>query len=192
MPAFFWIGNHHGLDFVNTAAADDRGEPVELLNGYNAFTNWLDQAGLVAPSVVRAVPELEREQLLDWARRLRTAARNVLDPQARDASGARALDTVVAEVPVRLAYSNANRHLAPIEAHNPKDRVRLALALAVLEATSLAVARVRRCGRDGCVLLFFDTSKNNSRRWCDMAACGNRVKASAHYHRHRADPSPDT
>jgi predicted RNA-binding Zn ribbon-like protein len=57
--------------------------------------------------------------------------------------------------------------------------------LAVLEATRLDRSRVRRCGREGCVLLFLDTSKNNTRRWCDMAVCGNRVKAATHYHRHR-------
>jgi predicted RNA-binding Zn ribbon-like protein len=26
-----------------------------------------------------------------------------------------------------------------------------------------------------------DTSKNKSRRWCDMGDCGNRAKARRHY-----------
>jgi predicted RNA-binding Zn ribbon-like protein len=34
--------------------------------------------------------------------------------------------------------------------------------------------RVRQCPE--CGFLFFDRSKNNSRRWCDMATCGNRAK----------------
>lgn len=36
-----------------------------------------------------------------------------------------------------------------------------------------------------CEWLFLDRSKNRSRAWCDMAVCGNRVKARLHYHRKR-------
>ena len=45
------------------------------------------------------------------------------------------------------------------------------------------VARVRSCAADDCRWLFVDTSKNRSRRWCDMANCGNRAKARRHYRR---------
>jgi predicted RNA-binding Zn ribbon-like protein len=31
------------------------------------------------------------------------------------------------------------------------------------------------------VWLFIDASKNATRRWCDMASCGNRAKARRHY-----------
>ena len=91
------------------------------------------------------------------------------------------------EVPVRLAHSGVSGSDTPVAAVAPLDRIRLALALAVLDATRLDPSRVRRCGRQGCVLLFFDTSKNSTRRWCDMAVCGNRVKAAAHYQRHHGD-----
>jgi predicted RNA-binding Zn ribbon-like protein len=38
-----------------------------------------------------------------------------------------------------------------------------------------------------CQWLFLDRSRNRSRAWCDMAVCGNRAKASRHYHRHREE-----
>ncbi|MCZ4430782.1 CGNR zinc finger domain-containing protein [Agrobacterium sp. SOY23] len=41
--------------------------------------------------------------------------------------------------------------------------------------------RLRICGN--CGWLFIDRSRNKSRIWCDMAVCGNRQKASRHYHR---------
>jgi predicted RNA-binding Zn ribbon-like protein len=44
-------------------------------------------------------------------------------------------------------------------------------------------ALVRRCGGPDCVLFFYDTSKNHSRRWCSMDACGGRAKAGAYYRR---------
>ena len=187
MSEFFWVGNHPGLDLFNTAAADDNGEPVELLDGFDALASWLGEAQLVTPADVRAVPARQRPQLLRWTRRLRDAGRQVVDRDVPRAADDRALDAIVAEVPVRLAHSGVSGSITPVEAAAPHDRIRLALALAVLDATRLDRSRVRRCGRQGCVLLFFDTSKNGTRRWCDMAVCGNRVKAAAHYARHRPD-----
>ena len=43
--------------------------------------------------------------------------------------------------------------------------------------TSERMAMVRSCGAERCRWLFLDTSKNHSRRWCDMKTCGNRMKA---------------
>lgn len=45
--------------------------------------------------------------------------------------------------------------------------------------------RLRHCSNDQCLWLFFDDSKNGSRRWCSMQACGNRAKAHRHYLRIR-------
>ena len=41
--------------------------------------------------------------------------------------------------------------------------------------------RVRRCANDACLWLFIDESKAGTRRWCDMASCGNRAKSRRHY-----------
>jgi predicted RNA-binding Zn ribbon-like protein len=46
------------------------------------------------------------------------------------------------------------------------------------------LAKVRECEADDCEWLFLDTSRNHSRRWCDMTSCGNREKARRHYRRH--------
>ena len=43
--------------------------------------------------------------------------------------------------------------------------------------TSAQLDRVKVCEDDrGCGFLFLDTSRNRSRRWCDMKGCGNRAK----------------
>jgi predicted RNA-binding Zn ribbon-like protein len=41
--------------------------------------------------------------------------------------------------------------------------------------------RIKQCG--GCGWLFYDTSRNQLRRWCNMEICGNRAKARRHYER---------
>jgi len=48
------------------------------------------------------------------------------------------------------------------------------------------LSRLKRCGTPDCQWLFLDTSKNNSRRWCDMQSCGNRAKAKRYYQKSRS------
>ena len=45
-------------------------------------------------------------------------------------------------------------------------------------------ARIKIC--QFCGWLFHDKSKNQTRIWCDMAVCGNRIKARRNYSKKRA------
>ncbi len=47
------------------------------------------------------------------------------------------------------------------------------------------LSRIKIC--PNCHWLYLDESRNRSRRWCDMAVCGNRAKAKRHYHRKGAE-----
>ncbi|HZA66177.1 MAG TPA: CGNR zinc finger domain-containing protein, partial [Geminicoccaceae bacterium] len=50
--------------------------------------------------------------------------------------------------------------------------------------------RVRLCANEQCLWLFLDESKAGTRRWCNMASCGNRAKARRHYQRTRPRSEP--
>lgn len=57
-----------------------------------------------------------------------------------------------------------------------------AMMLATIAQDAVAVfgsdvERVRECAADDCHLIFFDSSRAGSRRWCSMKRCGNRQKA---------------
>ena len=45
---------------------------------------------------------------------------------------------------------------------------------------------IRLCEGRGCGWVFLDTSRNRTRRWCDMRICGNRAKARRHHERMKA------
>lgn len=45
--------------------------------------------------------------------------------------------------------------------------------------------RLKQCPGEHCGWVFFDMTKNGSRRWCEMSVCGNRAKARMHYRRHK-------
>lgn len=42
------------------------------------------------------------------------------------------------------------------------------------------VVRIRECAADDCALVFLDTSRPGTRRWCSMRGCGNRAKVQRH------------
>ncbi|MBA8881213.1 CGNR zinc finger domain-containing protein [Phyllobacterium myrsinacearum] len=60
-------------------------------------------------------------------------------------------------------------------------------AMRLLEPARLE--RIKIC--PNCHWLYFDESRNRSRRWCDMTVCGNRAKAQRHYRRNRGQPEHD-
>jgi predicted RNA-binding Zn ribbon-like protein len=54
--------------------------------------------------------------------------------------------------------------------------LRPVIRAAVELLTSDEILRVRTCADDSCAWLFLDTTRNRTRRWCDMKVCGNRSK----------------
>jgi predicted RNA-binding Zn ribbon-like protein len=57
--------------------------------------------------------------------------------------------------------------------------------------TGPAVERLRECEGDNCRLVFLDTSRPGTRRWCSMQRCGNRHKVRALRSRRAGLPAAD-
>ena len=60
---------------------------------------------------------------------------------------------------------------APIEA--VLGPISLSALTTLLQAD---LTRIKQCQGEKCGWLFFDATKNKSRRWCEMEVCGNRAK----------------
>jgi predicted RNA-binding Zn ribbon-like protein len=75
-------------------------------------------------------------------------------------------------------------------ATHPDDDLGWFLAPVVQAAVELLVSPgsryIRECAGHPCGWIFLDHSRNHSRRWCNMAGCGNRAKARRHYERSKA------
>jgi predicted RNA-binding Zn ribbon-like protein len=70
--------------------------------------------------------------------------------------------------------------------------VSVSRALSTIARDAVAVfgagpGRVRHCDASNCALIFVDTSRPNSRRWCSMQRCGNRTKVRVHRSKNRED-----
>jgi len=170
---FRFRGGHPALDLTATLQGRLKDSPRELLAEPEDLARWLVAAGL-APSGVDCDPAAVR-----LARELREAihqlvhahlagakpperARKVLNQVARQGSAARQL---TAEGEAQLA-GDALQRLAFVANE----------AVALLGGTDRG--RLRKCENEGCAVLFVDLSRSGARRWCSMAACGNRHKVA--------------
>jgi predicted RNA-binding Zn ribbon-like protein len=59
----------------------------------------------------------------------------------------------------------------------PVEAILGPIALSALSLVCQAdLSRIKQCPGQDCGWLFFDTTKNKNRRWCEMEVCGNRAK----------------
>ena len=86
---------------------------------------------------------------------------------------------------LRLAGSKGEFHL-DWDTDSSFERVLWPVVRSAVDlVTSGDVLRLRICEGNGCGWFFLDTTRNRSRRWCNMASCGNRAKVKRFYQRHK-------
>jgi predicted RNA-binding Zn ribbon-like protein len=191
---FDLCGGHPAIDFANTVSNRDD-HPIERLSSYPALIDFADQSGLLAPEL--------SARLRGWARAEPDAAARLLAEIVELREALYRLFTAVAgrvpPAPGDLAVLNRWWHALELDAgfswawaagsSSPDVVLAPVIAAAVELLTSPRRERISICEAEDCVWLFLDTSKNHSRRWCDMNQCGNRVKARRFYAR-RTEPPP--
>jgi predicted RNA-binding Zn ribbon-like protein len=191
---FLWVGNDLSLDFVNTTPVLD-GRPVDLLESFADLVDWLVEGGRLGESeravLSRRVRRAAGNALFEDARAFRSALRSLFEAVVAGASPpAGTLAAVNRQLRRREAPEVRYERGAYVRAARPASLDAHALLLPVAEAaadllTVRDVSLVRKCENPACVLFFYDTTKNHTRRWCSMAWCGNRHKVAAHYRRLR-------
>ena len=191
---FELTGGRLSLDFANTLDERKTDHPRELLGTYQDLLDWGTQAGSISArdaAVLRGYagrhPRVAASALAG-ARALREAIFQVL---------ATTVATGPAPPPALALLHDAISRVARMRQLEPAghgfswgwradatdlERVIWPVAWSAGELlTSADLDRVRLCAGAGCAWLFLDTSKNRTRRWCDMSVCGNRAKARRHY-----------
>jgi predicted RNA-binding Zn ribbon-like protein len=189
------------LDFANTAEWHAREDPLEKLHSYDDLVGWSLGAGLIG--------EKDAERLIRLGRRQPADATSVLDEALalREAIYAIFSATAAGSAPPAGAMQHFNAALAGAfsrarlepsadgfdwtwpGAGEALDGMLGPILLSTAELlTSDELQRVGECADDrGCGYLFYDTSRNHSRRWCSMESCGNRAKALRHYDRSKSN-----
>ncbi|HEY2318889.1 MAG TPA: CGNR zinc finger domain-containing protein [Solirubrobacteraceae bacterium] len=163
------------IDFVNTldveAGVDRTRTPAEL-------SEWLQGQGLRSPGE-RELDAAEHGRAIELREALREVMRGHTHRDEPTQAGRR-LDEVsrLGQLSVRFAAAGTVE-LAPRAGGEPGVLAGLLVpvAYAALDGTW---RRVKACDADDCQWAFYDSSRNHSGRWCDMAVCGNRTKVRAY------------
>ncbi|MGW6024747.1 CGNR zinc finger domain-containing protein [Streptomyces sp. NPDC055099] len=163
--------------FANTVDVEEASDEIATPAG---LSGWLRGRGLLDTA-----GEIHTD---DHARymALRAGIREELGAHVGDTPDPRLLaaaDRVLAEHPVLVT---ARGHLTPAPGL-PRERgplATLAIAWSELVVTGNA-PRLKRCAEHTCGWVFWDVSKNRSRRWCSMKVCGNRNKSRSYASRQR-------
>ncbi|MEV7170727.1 CGNR zinc finger domain-containing protein [Streptomyces sp. NPDC093224] len=174
-------GEPVALDLLNTRWIQD-GENADLFAGAFGLSRveglavWLESAGLSGR--FRA----DASTLVHLMTAREALARAVADPA--DESALALVDAVLEHGRIRATLT-AEGPGERAEFDDPSWGPAWTAARNYLELLGSAPDRIRACASESCVLHFHDTSRNGTRRWCSMSACGNRAKASRHYARTR-------
>ncbi len=188
------------IEFVNTVSWRGRPNPDDQMASPAAWLAWIEANG-VLPSEARA--ELGRRASMwpfeaESGFRRAIEFREALDRLLRDAiEGKRApdkseLDDVLARAFERTRLRQEGGVWSwtfeplPVDWETPLYPVALSAAQLL---TSSWREHLRACERDECQWLFLDLTKNHSRKWCDMASCGNVMKARRSYARRKSAPT---
>ncbi len=191
---FFVIGNNLSLDFINTEVMVN-GERKDLLVQPEDFMAWAVTTALLEPQQAsrllvawREQPEVE--EFLAASRSFRQILRQMVEGithgEAVQPASVIAINALLRDqtgsAELRPTATGFERlfHTAyrePIQVLTPIAEA----AVALLCYGNLSY--LKKCENPSCILYFYDTTKNHSRRWCSMTACGNRAKVAAYYQR---------
>jgi predicted RNA-binding Zn ribbon-like protein len=179
---FLFVGGAPALDFVNTELVL-HGEHTDLLCDSSALFRWLSESGLAGGAQRRArdacLPEVKALRAHLRRTFLHLSVRGRLRP-----SDLAPIHDVLAgtrgSVALQLRDGAPRLDFVPEGGGSPAFIIARAAAEFL---TSADLSLVKTCEGSGCILVFHDTTKSHTRRWCSMAACGNRRKVAAHYQR---------
>jgi predicted RNA-binding Zn ribbon-like protein len=186
------------LDFANTSSGRGGERHLEhLCNATNVVT-WARHAGLfdeeVAARLVEKIAASDPafSEFLDDALSLRetifriaAAIAHKRTPDQADLSFLSArCATALAKATLEMGADGA-RWRWPAADPIPETVLGAIALSAVGLLRDSDPKRIKQCPGEHCGWVFFDMTKNGSRRWCEMKVCGNRAKAKTHYRRHR-------
>jgi predicted RNA-binding Zn ribbon-like protein len=167
---FRFRGGSNVVDLPATLQARRSDAPRELLKSPEDLDRWLSSAGLASTPPHSSVKDLV------LVRDLREALYAILTSlsDGSDVSRHRRVLNRVASKDAAVPYMRADWVL---ELRGSAAALLSTLARQAVELFgSVEVKNIRQCASPTCTLFFVDSSRRGDRRWCSMAACGNKAK----------------
>lgn len=199
------------LDLLKTRGWESRDRDDDVLDAPVRFLAWVRKEHLLSSSEARLLRAAARDDA-EWLPGVLAGVRDlrgllhrmfdrVADGELPDEPDLHALEDYLAASAQKLAlgpdadggvsWKWTDRYV-PLN-DGPSRNLGDTLAARIIGAVARSAAdlltsgeleRVKVCDAHDCGWFFVDVSRNRSRRWCDMAGCGNRDKARRYRARH--------
>lgn len=197
--SFQLIAGNPALDLVNTLDWRFRESGAEeLLPDYQQLVDFAEESALLdakrARQLKRNADSSAANRVLEQVRALREVLADLiyagLDGVDASSTSMQTLEKFLREARAQARLVRNGTRLQWDWA-GAESKAEFPLWLLTRAASRLMlsenVEKVRACANPECRWLFLDTSKNHTRRWCDMKLCGNRMKARRFKALHAAD-----
>jgi predicted RNA-binding Zn ribbon-like protein len=175
------------LDFCNSTSGRGGARRLEHLQCAGDVLAWAEHAALLSAAEAReAGRRLQPKQAAALLHRSLALRETVHEAAAALAGGRAPARATLDHLLAQQTGSLAEARLEPAAAgyrlvwNSERDLAATVLGPIAQSAVKLLLesdlGRIKRCGGQDCGWLFFDQTKNGSRRWCEMSVCGNRAK----------------
>jgi predicted RNA-binding Zn ribbon-like protein len=198
------VGNELALDLANTTSGRGTAKAREHLQRAEHVVLWARHAQALSPAdgeklqaILAANPKLAARMVrrtLELREVVYAIGNAVAAGHPADGGAIDQLRRIYAEC---VGHAKLVPHGATFvwvwePGDGPVEAVLGPIALSALTLLTQAdLSRIKQCRGDHCGWLFFDTTKNKSRRWCEMEVCGNRAKQRRFHRRRVGRPEDD-
>ncbi|GAE94825.1 hypothetical protein JCM21714_4019 [Gracilibacillus boraciitolerans JCM 21714] len=183
------VGNHPALNFLNTRLIK-KDQRIELLESFTDIECWLDAFG-VLPYMedLTNLSDQDKSILVTEVLDVRSKLEEMVD------------HLMVGQLPNHLWVEYMNDKLRQnagydrliinenkvsiVRSYSARNLVGYFADQTLRLLNDVEHSRIKKCSSTNCIMYFYDSSRNMSRRWCDVSQCGNRANASKHYHRNK-------
>lgn len=188
------------LDFVNSIEDRTGDAPDDFIASYADLVQWGRQRALLTDRVAERLLTLAARDMaaaaraLETALTLRAALHGIFQALAKtgepDAGDLAHLQRAYTDAVAHACLQHGEGRFVwqcPSQA-DALDQMMWPIAFDATELLTVGdVGRIKVCANpSGCGWLFYDGSKNGSRRWCSMEGCGSQVKMRRLYAKRKA------
>jgi predicted RNA-binding Zn ribbon-like protein len=193
------LGESLCLDFVNTVSWRGRHNSKDFFDTYTDLLNWSRYVNILKAKDFGTLNQRAKKNPDEAKKVLKRAI--VLREAMYDLFSARSEGTTLP----KNALAIFNNFLSKTMSHSQivqkdkgfmwntdgdKNSLDWMLNPVIQSAAELLISvdigKVKLCGDNECGWIFLDSSRNQSRRWCDMKDCGNRAKARRFYRKKKS------
>lgn len=176
-------GGNLSLDFINTIKDRLVADPIDYLTGKEEWIAWLKRVDILENETLNfEEASFNLKEVIRKREFLHRVFQGLVFQREIKEKDLKCFDTLLQKIrrstKIFVVDNKPQEHLE-IDPNDLNSYI-LKIGKAAHELLmSEEIDRVKECGN--CGWIYFDSSKNKCRKWCNMDTCGNEVKARKYY-----------